>query len=307
MAYVKYTREMLSEAVAASISMAGVMRHLGIRPTGGAHAHLRRRIIKLGIDTTHFLGAAHFRGTHSLNRLSADQILVLRPTTANRAKPQHLRRALLEIGRPHRCAECGIGDNWNGRPLVLHVDHIDGSLWDCRRENLRFVCPNCHSQTQTYAGRTSKQRPEALVLVDDDGNPVAEVPPPTPLTDEEVIQLLRRVERREIGPSQAAKLVGCTRGHIYKLQKRLAERGSVTPTKQQRPPLSAAERRAIVDFARANPGLGLRRTAKALSSLQPVPITVSQTTVAKVLAEAKGQAEGRRTPAAVRAEEAATV
>jgi hypothetical protein len=63
MPYVKYTREMLSEAVAASTSMAGVLRHLGLPQNGGAHAHLRRRINRLGIGTSHFLGQAHLRGT----------------------------------------------------------------------------------------------------------------------------------------------------------------------------------------------------------------------------------------------------
>jgi hypothetical protein len=307
MTHVRYTREMLSEAVAASTSMAGVMRHLGLRQTGGAHAHLRRRITTMGIDTAHFLGSAHYRGTHSLNRLSADQILILRPATANRAKPHTLRRALLEIGRPYLCAECGIGDSWNGRPLVLHVDHIDGRLWDCRAENLRFLCPNCHSQTQTFAGRTSKQNPAALVQVDADGNPVTDAPPPTPLTDDEVLELIRKVERREIRPSQAAKLVGCTRGQIYKLQKRLAERGSVAPAKQKRPPLSTADRQTVLAFALAHPELGLRRTAEAMSRLQPAPIIVSPTTVAKVLEEANVSTEQRRAAAAAKAKAPITV
>jgi 5-methylcytosine-specific restriction endonuclease McrA len=57
------------------------------------------------------------------------------------------------LRRPYECAECRRGDTWNGRPLTLHVDHIDGRFWNCRPENLRFLCPNCDSQTATYAGR----------------------------------------------------------------------------------------------------------------------------------------------------------
>src|SRR5690349_2926177 len=125
MSYVKYTREMLLEAVAASTSMAGVLRQLGLRPSGGAHAHLRRRLDKLGIETSHFLGQAHYRGTHSLTRRDPDQILVLRPSTKNREKPRVLRRALEELGRPYRCDKCGTGDRWQGQDLVLHVDHIN--------------------------------------------------------------------------------------------------------------------------------------------------------------------------------------
>lgn len=52
----------------------------------------------------------------------------------------------------YRCVECGLGDVWQGKPMTLHVDHIDGDPSDCRRQNLRFLCPNCHSQTATWAG-----------------------------------------------------------------------------------------------------------------------------------------------------------
>lgn len=75
-----------------------------------------------------------------------------RPPESARAKPHLLRRALIESGVPHRCAECGLAATWRGRPLTLHVGHIDGRADDCRAHNLRFLCPNCHSQTATWAG-----------------------------------------------------------------------------------------------------------------------------------------------------------
>ncbi len=58
----KYTREVLEQAVAESTSYAGVMRYLGLKPAGGTHAHLSRQIKKFGIDTTHFTGSAHTKG-----------------------------------------------------------------------------------------------------------------------------------------------------------------------------------------------------------------------------------------------------
>ncbi|WP_433793631.1 hypothetical protein [Actinoplanes sp. CA-252034] len=70
MAHAKYTRDMLTEAVAASTTMTSVLRHLGLRLNGGSHAHLRRRITQLGIDTSHFLGV-RMPGAHAA-RAAAD-------------------------------------------------------------------------------------------------------------------------------------------------------------------------------------------------------------------------------------------
>ena len=52
----------------------------------------------------------------------------------------------------YKCAICGIFE-WNKTPLKLHLDHINGNNRDYRFENLRFLCPNCHSQTETYCGK----------------------------------------------------------------------------------------------------------------------------------------------------------
>ncbi|MCA2215431.1 helix-turn-helix domain-containing protein [Jidongwangia harbinensis] len=281
MPYAKYTRERLAAAVAASTSMAGVLRHLGLGQNGGAHAHLRRRIDRLGIDTSHFLGRAHCRGVPSPRRRTPGEVLVVRPADAKRAAPPALRRALVESGRPYRCAACGGGATWQGRPLTLHVDHIDGRYWDCRPDNLRFLCPNCHSQTATYAGRNRSTRRIPVVRVDAHGDPIGDDRPGRPLTDAEKVDLLRCVDRREVTVMDAARRLGCHRNHVYALRRRLRERGSLAPA-PRRPRIPADVGEAVVAFALRHPALGAKTIAAALAR-QPEPIRVSHGTVATML------------------------
>jgi 5-methylcytosine-specific restriction endonuclease McrA len=64
-----------------------------------------------------------------------------------------VRRVIIKDGLiPYKCGECEISE-WNNKKLALHLDHINGKNSDHRLDNLRFLCPNCHSQTETYTGK----------------------------------------------------------------------------------------------------------------------------------------------------------
>ncbi len=145
-----YTRELLQQAVEHSTSVAGVLRYLGLNQAGGTHAHISRTLKQMGIDTSHFVRQPP--GQRSWNRRRPEEILVVQPRGSRRAKPPQLRRALTELGRAYVCALCGCDATWRGKALVLHVDHIDGDYHNNVAENLRFLCPNCHSQTPGFAG-----------------------------------------------------------------------------------------------------------------------------------------------------------
>lgn len=69
-------------------------------------------------------------------------------------KKKLLRENLLE----EKCYICNIEPFWNNKPLVLQLDHINGINDDNRLENLRFLCPNCHSQTETFSGKHKRKK-----------------------------------------------------------------------------------------------------------------------------------------------------
>lgn len=63
-----------------------------------------------------------------------------------------LKKILLTSGREYKCEDCGL-DEWQNVKLSLHLDHIDGDSFNNLPENLKFLCPNCHSITETYCGK----------------------------------------------------------------------------------------------------------------------------------------------------------
>ncbi|MER5870871.1 HNH endonuclease [Streptomyces sp. NPDC002044] len=157
---VKWTKEVLAEAVAASTSLCEVLRRLGLDVVGGHHTHIGRKVKTFNIDTSHFTAPVRTeRMRDNRRRRSAEEILrVVHSPTVTRVGNARLRRALMEIGREERCSLCGLPPAWLGEPLPLEVDHVNGDWRDNRADNLRFLCPNCHSTTDTYRGRAKGRR-----------------------------------------------------------------------------------------------------------------------------------------------------
>lgn len=57
------------------------------------------------------------------------------------------------------CESCGQGQTWNGKNLTLEIDHTDGNRKNNKRSNLKYLCPNCHSQTPTFRAKNIKKVP----------------------------------------------------------------------------------------------------------------------------------------------------
>lgn len=139
--------------MASSVSVTEVIRRLGKNPRGGLHGHITGIIRHLGIDTSHHTGQGSNRGEHHKggpDRVPPEVILTLDRNGGRRENVERLRWALLAVGVEEKCGECDQGEIWNGKPLRLQIDHRNGNPVDNRRGNLRFLCPNCHTQTENF-------------------------------------------------------------------------------------------------------------------------------------------------------------
>ncbi len=86
--------------------------------------------------------------------IQLEDILAGKHPTFQTAK---LKAKLIKAGlKSNTCEDCGISESYNGKPIVMHLDHVDGNSCNHRLDNLRMLCPNCHSQTPTYSGRNHK-------------------------------------------------------------------------------------------------------------------------------------------------------
>jgi len=136
-------------------SLASVLRSLCLTTKSGSgtsYAWIKNKIKELGISTSHFTGQGHLRGkTHNWSvKIPLFDIMVENSLCQNNnALKKRLIRENILI---EKCNECEIS-HWQDKKLSLHMDHINGINDDNRLENLRLLCPNCHSLTPTYCGK----------------------------------------------------------------------------------------------------------------------------------------------------------
>lgn len=154
-----WTDEQLREAVASCTNYASVIRQLGLIPAGGNYDAVKRRIRELSLDTSHFHASIAFHGNWRRDPTPLEELLV-----ADRDLGSHtLKLRLFAEGlKSPACELCGWAER---RPvdgaIPVELDHVNGDRRDNRLENLRILCPNCHSLQPTHRGLNQKRASRA--------------------------------------------------------------------------------------------------------------------------------------------------
>lgn len=153
-------RTELETLVQQSNTIAEILRRLEIYTAGANRNSLLRRLKQDNISTDHIptgIDSNKGRKFDGSKQTLSDDIVFVADSQTTRAvvRKKVIKRNLV----PYACAECDQDNTWKGKSLSLVLDHINGIPNDHRLENLRFLCPNCNSQTDTFCGRNQKMNP----------------------------------------------------------------------------------------------------------------------------------------------------
>jgi len=149
MASSRYTIKQVEIAIKESKSWRQVCEKIGLKYAGGNVGTVKNIAGSYNLDFSHFLGQGWNIGGDPLNEIPPEEVFILNSDFIHKDALKRKVKKYKLLG-DYKCSGCGLIEEWNGKFLVLHLDHINGNVTDNRLENLRFLCPNCHSQTLTY-------------------------------------------------------------------------------------------------------------------------------------------------------------
>ena len=140
----------LAELVTRCNSFSECLHEIGyVTVTGTLLRKLQNRIKEQGLDISHFT----YRTKPPVKR-SRENVFVKDADCTQKV----LREWFLKENRPYKCSICGQEPFWNGKNMIMILDHINGDRHDNQLSNLRWVCPNCNSQLDTSTGKNIKHR-----------------------------------------------------------------------------------------------------------------------------------------------------
>lgn len=141
-------KEILSQVISDSSSIKECLEKLDLRSAGGNYAAFKQACERYGLNIPKYKPTPR-------QQVPNEEVFKVDSNYSNRGSIK--KRLLKDYGFKYQCVHCGLADSWNGKPITLQLEHINGISNDNRLENLCFLCPNCHSQTETYAGKKSRR------------------------------------------------------------------------------------------------------------------------------------------------------
>lgn len=143
------------ELVKSSDTFTKILNIIGLQPKGGNINTLKRRFIEENINFDHIKQGLNTNKNKKFEyrKQLSDYFIKGKKIKGYRLKNRLFSENILK----NQCNKCGILDIWEEEPITLQIDHINGDNEDNRIENLRILCPNCHSQTINYAGRALRK------------------------------------------------------------------------------------------------------------------------------------------------------
>ncbi len=147
----------LRKTIASSQSVREALGKMNLRGAGGNYRYFEKYAEEYGIDTNHFLGKGWSKGKNVLKKpsLTLEEILI----SNSHFSIHQLKKRLFKAGlKKPKCEECGWAEQSEDGRVPIEIDHINGDHSDNRLENLRILCPNCHSLKPTHRGRNKGVR-----------------------------------------------------------------------------------------------------------------------------------------------------
>ncbi|MDX9783083.1 MAG: hypothetical protein RBT35_08990 [Bacteroidales bacterium] len=148
-----FSEEEIRNLFKQSESYREVSLKMGYSPNGGSATQTMKNLIKkFSIDISHFTHNGNSKNTGRFKTPIEDYLDNKQPITSHKLRLRLLQEEYFE----HKCQSCGLSE-WLGNPIPLELHHRDGNKLNNNLDNLKMVCPNCHTLTDTYKSKNVKK------------------------------------------------------------------------------------------------------------------------------------------------------
>ena len=147
------SKEEAEKIVKECYSIADFCRKVGWQPRGDNYKVFHKYVKQYNLDTSHFTGKRTNLGNLLNVGISKEEFF----KKDKLIKAYDIRKKIFKEGlKENKCEICGLTE-WLNNPIQLQIHHIDGDHMNNEIENIQLLCPNCHSQTENFAGKKNKK------------------------------------------------------------------------------------------------------------------------------------------------------